>query len=311
MKWKLKAAIQNVVAALPVGSDAVYFGIQRVAGGLRSDRINPLSRMKAAADIVAWARAAGIDVTGKTVLEVGTGHMIDLPTGMWLCGAERIITVDLHRYLSTELVSESRGIVRRKSEEIAEIFSGARNGLFEERLQILTGFSVPDDQLLSVMNVEYRAPADAARLTLPDSSIDLHVSYTVLEHIPPDALRAILYEARRILRPGGLLIHTIDPSDHFAHDDSSITQVNFLRFSDSEWTRWGGNRFMYHNRLRAADYVKMFTDAGVAILKEERTIDARAKYALVAGFPVDARFHGIAPEELATTTLSLVGRFDS
>jgi predicted RNA methylase len=52
-------------------------------------------------------------VTGRTVLEVGTGHMVDLPIGMWLCGAERVITVDLNPYLSRELVSEARTFVRR------------------------------------------------------------------------------------------------------------------------------------------------------------------------------------------------------
>ena len=309
MKWKLKAGLQNAIAALPFFSNAIYFGVQRSVGGLRPDKINPFSRMRAAAEMVAWAESAGVDVTGRTVLEVGTGHMVDLPIGMWLCGAARVITVDLNPYLSRRLVSEARGFVRQNSDQVVQLFPGRQNPLFDERLRILTGNNVPDNNLLSAMNIDYMSPADASSLPLEAHSVDLHVSNTVLEHIPPNVLSAILIEARRILRPGGLLIHKIDPSDHFAHDDAGITRINFLRFTDLEWKGLAGNRFMYHNRLRAPDYVQLFEENGVQILKDERVIDERSKVALGSGFPVDARFRGVADDDLATTTISLMGRY--
>jgi SAM-dependent methyltransferase len=159
------------------------------------------------------------------------------------------------------------------------------------------------------MNIDYMSPADAANLPLEAHSVDLHVSHTVLEHIPSDVLLAILAEARRILRPGGLLIHNVDPSDHFAHDDDTITRINFLQFADSEWKALAGNQFMYHNRLRAPDYVRLFEENGVRILRDERSIDERSKAALLSGFPVDARFGSLTHDDLATTTISLMGRF--
>jgi len=309
VKWKVKAGIQNAIAALPFFSNAIYFGVQRSFGGLRPERINPLSRMSAAAEMVAWATSAGVDVTGKTVLEVGTGHMVDLPIGMWLCGAGRIITVDLNPYLSRALVSEARNFVRRNSDQVLQLFAERRNRLFDERLNVLIGHSVPDDDLLAAMNIDYMSPADAAKLPLEAHSVDLHVSHTVLEHIPSDVLLAILAEARRIVRPEGLLVHNIDPSDHFAHDDDTITRINFLQFADSEWKALAGNRFMYHNRLRAPDYVRLFEESGMRILREERSVDERSKAALRSGFLVDARFSGLTDDDLATTTISIMGRF--
>jgi SAM-dependent methyltransferase len=311
VRWQLKAALQKSIASLPFISNAVYYAVQRSVGGLRPERIDPIDRMKAGFGMVAWCEEAGLDVRGATVLEVGTGRMVDLPTALWLAGADRIITVDLNPYLSLRLVSEVRGYLRNNTEQVASIFRGPDPALFHERLKILTGRELADSDLLRAMSIEYMSPADAADLPLADNSIDLHVSHTVLEHIPHDVLAAILAEARRVLRPSGLLIHNVDPSDHFSHDDASISRINFLRFSENEWDKWAGNQFMYHNRLRASDYMRLFDDAGVTILKDERQVDERSRAELEAGFPVDQRFRGLSHEELATTFVSIMGRFAS
>jgi hypothetical protein len=257
-----------------------------------------------------WAAATGFDIRGKTVLEVGTGRMVDLPTGMWLAGAGRIVTVDANPYLSQKLISEARSILRQHPAKVTAIFDGAGDAPFQERLSILLGTGVSDEGLLRAMNIEYLAPADAARLPLAPDTVDLHVSYAVMEHIPAEVLEAILLEARRVMRGGGLLMHTIDPSDHFSHDDPTITKINFLQFTDEEWEKWAGNQFMYHNRLRAADFARMFAAAGVHIMDENRTVDERSLAALKNGFPVAQRFANISPTELATTPYSLIGSFD-
>jgi SAM-dependent methyltransferase len=310
MKWQHKARIQNAIAALPFASNAVYYAVQRSVGGLRPEKIDPLDRMKAAAGMVSWAKSAGFDIRGKAVLEVGTGRMVDLPTGLWLAGAGRVITVDLNPYLSPRLISDARSFIRRNREKVIDLFERKDDPLFEERLEVLVGTTVSDDGLLRAMNVEYMSPADAANLPLDAGTIDLHVSHTVLEHIPAEVLAAILKEARRLLRPGGLLIHNIDPSDHFSHDDPAISRINFLRFDESEWDKWAGNQFMYHNRLRAKDYVRIFADAGVRTLKEARSVDDRSLAVLNDGFVVSDRFRGIPKEELATTSYSIMGSFD-
>ncbi|MEP6905473.1 MAG: methyltransferase domain-containing protein [Gemmatimonadales bacterium] len=311
MKWKNKARLQNAVAALPFASGKAYFAMQRVAGGLRKGLNNPVDRFIAAISMVDWIEAAGGSIEGKRFVEVGTGHMVNVPTALWLLGAGETLTVDLNRYLSANIVKESNQSIADHQAEVLQIFGGrADNDGFRKRFQQLVSFSGSLDALLGLMNVRYLSPRDAAALPLPDKSADFHISHTVLEHIPPPVMSKILAEAKRVMTPGGLLVHNIDPSDHFCHEDDDIPAVNFLQFSEKEWDRWAGNQFMYHNRLRGVEYLKLFERAGVHILKSETAVDDRSLSALQRGFPVDSRFAGMTNEELAVRWVQLIGKFD-
>jgi SAM-dependent methyltransferase len=285
--------------------------MQRTVGSFRRGRSNPLEWFDAARLIAEWIKGAeGYDVKGGRFLEVGTGHNVNVPMGLWLCGASEIVTVDLNQYLSEALVAETLEFVRAKPDEVATAFGTlAEDELFQERLQQLVGLRGGMKELLSLANIKYLSPADAGRLGFPDSSFDFHISHAVFEHIPPEIIAAILKEARRLLKPQGLFLHVIDPSDHFAHDDASITAINFLQFNEREWHRWAGNKFMYHNRLRAFEYLKLFEEAGASLLRQSQAIDQSSLESLRNGFQLDGRFHEIVPEELAITGLILMGTF--
>lgn len=310
MRWQVKARVQNMVAALPFASNAVYYAIQRSVGGLRRGLNRPVDRFLPALRAVEWIESAGQAITGKRFVEVGTGHMVNGPTAFWLLGAGEILTVDLNPYLSGKLVAESNEYIRRNEREILSLFGAhAEKDDFRKRFRQLVSFRGSLAGLLSMMNVRYFAPGDARALPVSENSYDFHVSNTVLEHIPPDVLAGILAEANRVLKPEGLLVHRIDPSDHFSHDDDSIAAVNFLRFSDEEWHRLAGNRFMYQNRLRARDYISIFEQAGARILRSERLVDERSLQTLKDGLEVSDRFAGLDAEELATTDISIMARF--
>src|SRR5437016_3979 len=106
MNWRLKAFIQNAVDRLPPGlSYPIYYRIQRTAGALR--RSDPFPDLRKAADIAGAILRHGGKLVGSTVLEVGTGHTLNVPIGLYLCGVEKTITVDLNRYLRPEIVHES------------------------------------------------------------------------------------------------------------------------------------------------------------------------------------------------------------
>lgn len=310
MRWRLKARIQNTVAKLPFGSERVYYAIQRTVGGLRSGQNHPVDRFKAAVEIVDWIEGAGRDFAGKRIVEIGTGHMVNLPTAFWLMGAGQTVTVDLNPYLSATLVKESNDFVRAHQPDVLKLFGArAEDEGFRSRFRELVSFSGTLDDLLDVMNVTYLPRIGASVLPLPDHSADYHVSNTVLEHIPPAGLLEMLGEARRVLRQSGLLVHIIDPSDHFSHSDDSISAVNFLQFSDAEWDQLAGNQFMYQNRLRAPHYIELFKRGGVHLLRTEKTVDAESVAALRDGFRPDKRFEQLPPEELATTRVCIMGHF--
>lgn len=309
MNWRSKARIQSAVAALPM-ADAIYYAMQRTVGSLRRGRGNPVEWFEAAARLADWAESGGREVAGGRFLEVGTGRKIDLPLGLWLCGARGVVTVDLNRYLSAALVAESIEYVRAHREEVARSFGArAESPLFRERLARLAAFKGDMNALLRLTDIQYLSPADATSLPVEAGSFDFHVSYAVFEHIPAETIGGILAEARRLLAPGGLLLHIIDPSDHFSHDDGSITAINFLQFSEGEWSRLAGNRFMFHNRLRACQYREIFARAGVRVLRETEAVDEPSLRALREGFPVSGEFGGFAHEALAVRSLNVMGTF--
>ena len=309
MNWKWKARVQNVVAALPL-SEQIYYAMQRTVGSLKRGRSNPLEWFDAALTMVKWIRGAGGEIAGRSFLEVGTGRNVSVPLGLWLCGAERVATVDLNTYLSDALVEETLEFVRQKREEVIKMFGAeAEQPLFLERLQRLAEFSGGTKELLRATNIEYASPADATRLDFPDESFDYHVSHAVFEHIPRETIAGILAEARRLLKPHGLLMHIIDPSDHFSHDDASITAINFLQFDEPEWKRLAGNKFMYHNRLRGFEYLELFEQAGARILRQREAVDEPSLEMLRNGFRLDRQFQHIRPEQLAVRGLILLGPF--
>jgi SAM-dependent methyltransferase len=201
-------------------------------------------------------------------MEVGTGWVPTIPLALTAQGIE-VHTFDLTRF------------VTEKSIHAAEEATGGNWDL-----------------------VRYHAPADATRTELPEDSVDIHFSFSVLEHVPEAQVLALLREAYRILAPGGVLFHRIDCSDHFRYCDPSISSVNFLQYGDRLWRILAQNRIHYHNRLRASDFCALFTLAGFRIVDAEREIDHDALSALKQ-MKLNPRFSGRDPLDLATSVVSI------
>jgi SAM-dependent methyltransferase len=288
--WKYKAAIQNLLGGLPRSlGNPIYYQLQCTFGGLR--RTTPLSRLSAGIELVRRVHRYKCSVESATFLEIGTGHQLALPLSLWLCGAAEITTVDLNRYLKEKLVLNDIEYLRRHADEVRNMFREiSPSRLFETRFERLLAGASNLRELLSLTNIRYQAPADASCLALEANSIDYHVSFTVLEHIPVPAMKRIFREGRRLLKPDGLFIHYIDFSDHFAHSDEAISSVNFLRFSESEWESLAGNRYMFHNRLRLDEFRNLLLDLNLAILALESRVDDAAVDLLRKGFPLNERF---------------------
>jgi|SRR5215831_1022317 len=300
MHWKAKAVVQNAISLLPRSAgDALYYRLQRDLGAFRA--LDRIEYFRFAAKVSALARARGRPIEGSTILEIGTGWDMAAPVALRLAGALRVITVDLNRHLRPELLREVVRFLRDEPGRVREVFDEtAPSGDFEHRRTEIVGLLDEHDPAAIPSGIEYRAPADASRLDLPDASVDLHVSRSVLEHVPAQHITPILAEARRVLRPSGLLIHCVDFSDHFSHGDSGITSAHFLRFDEPEWKRWGSNRFMFHNRLRVDDFPALFREAGLDPLTLDPRIDDRARRELANGHALDARFRDRSLDALAT-----------
>lgn len=309
MNWKIKAYIQRAMAAIPAAmGDWMNFQMQKRIGLLRTH--SPEAYAKPAVDYLQRITAHGRDFSGKSFLEIGTGRRPTTALFLWLCGAEKVVTVDLNRLLNEQIFMGDVAFIVSNETRVREILGAlATDEFFTPRFAVLkdvaTQPGVHSADILSAANIDYRAPADARNLDLPDASIDYHISANVFEHIPPEALPLVLGEASRILTTTGLLMHFIDYSDHFRTIDAGISQINFLQYSDAEWDKWAGNRFAYHNRLRSDDFQEIFADAGFRFIEYEARVDDAVPALLESGeLLLDERFASKSAD-----VLSCVGAF--
>ena len=306
MNWKLKSMVQRACATLPFAREDLYYGLQKTFG--RSRTHEPLEYFREAAEMAMQLAGAGRAIEGARVMEVGTGRGLDLPIGLYLCGAAHVTTVDLHRYLRPERVAETLAFLRVHAATVRTALAGAVDrGVLEGRLATLALVTTAAG-LFRTLPIVYRAPADATHLDLPAGAVDLQVSFTVFEHIPAGGLEGILREASRLLSASGVALHHVDMSDHFSHDDPRISAINFLQFSEREWTGYAGNQFAYHNRLRAPDYRAIYARSGHDILGWRPYLDDGARQALAEGLPLAPEFRRMSPDDLCVSQVRILSR---
>ena len=309
MNWRTKARIQNAIAMLPESfSNSVYYAIQRKFGGLKS--INPVKRLNAGIETWRRIQSQDRDPKGGVFFEVGTGRTVNVPLSFWLMGAEKTITIDLNPYLKEELVLESIDFICNNKPDIEALFGELiEPKRFEHLIVWNQGKHRSLAAALDLIQVRYIAPGDAMHTSLPPKCIDFHTSFTVFEHIPGDVIAGIILEANRLLRPGGMLVHCIDYSDHFAHDDKSIGKMNFLQIEDKEWNKLAGNRYMYMNRIRHHEYLEIFKNSGQTIVIDEPATDPKSLEGFQNGALIPAtKFNQMSPEQLAITSSWIVSQ---
>ena len=303
MRWQTKARIMKACALLPLGEYVYKLG-QKTFGRLKAD---PMSRIPAQIEIARWILDMGGKIERKTFFEVGTGHNPIVPIGFFLCGAEKVITVDLNKRLDFGIMRKSLAWMVENRDEIFRYYVGVvEKKNFDERMAMIEKLKHKPEKLLAEANIIYLAPTDAANTELSDSIIDYHISTTVFEHIARPDIERILKEAKRILKKDSITLHFIDLSDHFQHQDESINKINFLRYSETEWNRIGGNQFAYCNRLRASDYLSLFKRVGFDVCRVETQEDEEAGQNLKDGFVVDGKFRDKSISDLCTTQLRVV-----
>jgi len=296
----------NLFGHVPAGG-LLYGALQRSLGRLSSD---PFSRTAQAAEMIKMLKDRGCAICGSRFLEVGTGHKPIIPIILWLCGAEEVVTLDLHRRLNLGITADMIACLVRERARLRRCLGDhiESEKEFDTRIERLAATSRDLHQFLSGEGIKYMAPCDAAATGLHGRSYDFHCSCTVLEHVPENTLRPILAEARRLLKPGGRAVHLVDLSDHFQHADSSITRINFLKFSRRQWSAIASNEFGYCNRLRASDYVRLLTEAGWVLETREVLVDDDAIKALQGGFRVHPEYRKYAAEDLCAISLRFVAK---
>lgn len=304
MDWRIKAVIQGMLSLTP-GGTAANDWLQRQTGGRKN--IDGHIRAKVRNDWLVHMRhldQLGIDLRGQHMVEVGTGWLPVMPLCFALAGVGRCYTMDLRRHLSPQAVLLTVQYLAPYLAEIAQA-SGQDEQAVRARWQAWSRLS-DGEAVLKDAGVSYMAPADATACGLDAGSVDMVFSNSVLEHVPASVLDALMVETHRILKPGGLALHSVNCGDHYAYFDRQITPIHYLRFSERAWRKWN-NDLQYQNRLRPVDFVESARKAGLDVILD--THKPRPELlAKLPSMPIDEAFRRYPAEQLCCTSIDFAAR---
>ena len=304
MDWRIKGLTQKALGIFPGGMQ-INDLLQRRVGALGDLRSHVT--MKVVDDWVVLAdymKELGIGLAGLRYVEIGTGWLPIIPLCYSLAGAQNITTFDLTRHLNGRLTFQVLRMLNSLLPTIAE--AGGRSLTEVESTFAHLMEAVTTEELFLRACIDYHAPADAAASGLSDGSVDVVFSNSVMEHVPGQDIARMMDESRRILRDGGVVMHCVNCGDHYAYFDRTITQINYLRYSDREWAFWN-NRFLYQNRLRPVDFIQLAEKSGfeIVLLKIQPRAELLEKLPQMA---IASQFSHYPAEDLCSTSIGFVAR---
>jgi len=104
----------------------------------------------------------------------------------------------------------------------------------------------------------WESPAGLSQI--PDASVDFIFSHAVMEHVGKKDFALLVSETFRILKPNGVISHSIDFQDHLQY------ALNNLRFSERAWeSRFMSRSGFYTNRITWPEMERIFTDSGFSV----------------------------------------------
>lgn len=245
--WKLKSFIFNIIDYL--NAPAILYFLQR-----HITKSSKIKNVEISQDWIMHRNAIEIYNKKKFIFEFGAGK--NLAQNLYLSNyVDYQLVVDLFPMLEIKTLNRVRLLLSKK-------------------IKLRSNIEIKNINDLANYGIEYRAPFDASKSGLKNCSVDACISTNTLEHIPKNDLINIFKELNRILKDDGIISAKIDYSDHYAHTDSNISLLNFLKYSDNEWKKYNHNCH-YQNRLRHGDYTKIFNDCGFMILSEKIKFDEK------------------------------------
>ncbi len=206
----------------------------------------------------------GMPIRGVTYLDVGCGSISPFSRmfAHLMAGASRAACLEL------DPIQDIAGAVRMLSRiaaavavEPATVFAGLPV-VGHECLANVSDFDLarlahgdPGGVNLDRLIYLQRSASDTG---LPDASVDVVVSNSVLEHLPDP--ETTIAELARITKPGGHAMHGIDVADHRWYGTPSLHRLDFLSIASKD-------RILHAcNRLRLVDFEGLFDKYGFKIL---------------------------------------------
>jgi SAM-dependent methyltransferase len=155
-------------------------------------------------------------LVGKRCMEFGCGMVPTELVCYWMMGARQLVAVDYNRIARLKLLPRHEG--------------------FHPSM------------------IDYRAPIDMSLANIP--GFDFIHSESVLEHISPQDVPAVLRNLAASLEPGGLMIHSIDLRDHLDPTNAPYSFLTDPAYNPSYDFDARGNR------LRRSEWIAEFDALG-------------------------------------------------
>ena len=235
INWKLKSLLYKIFSQLKLNK--TFYFIQKYVTKRSNVNIKPSVRL--------WKlHSKNIkEHQIKTVLEIGAGKSLEqnIFFSYFFNNSLEQTVIDIKKMIDFDLVNEA-------SKQISELLN----------VQKLKSVSSYDD-LFNFYNIKYIAPCKTQNLIEEKKVFDLCVSTNTLEHFSIKDLRTLFKDLGIVLKKGGYISATIDYSDHYSHTDRNISELNFLKYSEKQWQNYN-NTYLYQNRLRHDDYVKLLNE---------------------------------------------------
>jgi len=235
INWKLKALLYKVFGIIGL---KIFF-IQKYITKRSRVEIDQINK--------SWVyHADSIQKYNATnILEIGAGKSLEqnIYISYRFNNLIKQTTIDITKMIDFDYVNQASG-------QIANVLNLKNKGKVN---------NIKD--LQDLYKIKYMAPFSLKNLK---DKYDMCISTTALEHFKISDLKKYLSDSKDILKTDGLVSSIIDYSDHYSHTDSSISNLNYLRYSKNTWEKYN-NQYLYQNRLRHQDYIKIFRSSGYKI----------------------------------------------
>ncbi|MFW8744740.1 methyltransferase domain-containing protein [Mesorhizobium japonicum] len=245
MKWALKIVGKLFLSRLPID-----YSIWRSVGIFRNGGMNQVEYALKIFSLHAERCFPNGFLPGVTMLELGPGDSIASAVIANAYGAKKTYLVDVGNYAVKDIAFYKTLTEWLNKQNIRRALN----------IDAITSFS----SLVNKCHATYLTRGLESLREVPDSSVDMIWSHSVLEHIRAFELEDVLLELNRILKPGGFFSHNIDYQDHLQG------ALNNLRFSSRIWESdiFAKSGF-YTNRIPAVIMHDLLRRSGTTVLKEE------------------------------------------
>lgn len=244
---------------------------------------------------------SGVVADGVMALELGTGwiHWEALFTSIFYDVKFTLFDVwdnrQFHGFIhyAKELRHRLRHELNRPERQLSRA-----EGVLDSVLQCETF-----DEVYHLLGWSYLLDWDGKLDAVPDETLDLIISSDVLEHVHRASFRDLAEAHGRILKASGFVAHQVVFTDHITIYDNSMHTKNYLRMSDALWRLIGENRVQYINRFQPSEIEQFFADAGLQLVKAQRTGVCE-----IDSIKIARQFGGFSREDLETTVKNILFR---